>query len=103
MKNEKAKRLLPPVAIATVFSLLGWLGLPGRPPIYLDALPGFTIFLAFLAMPGTAFAAALAMVFSPQGVHGVNQFAWTIPPVNWFIYFGLTIMLRSLRRQWLTN
>jgi hypothetical protein len=99
MKIEKPKSLILPVAVATIFSLLGWLGLPGRPPIYLDALPGFKIFLALLAMPGTLVAVALAMVFSPQGGHGADQFAWIIPPANWFIYFGLAILLRSLRRQ----
>jgi hypothetical protein len=82
-----------------VFSIIGWFGMPDRAPTYLDAIPGVSIFKALFNLPGGFIAAALAMVFSPQGGHGIDQFFWIVLPANWVIYFGLTEAVRAILRS----
>jgi hypothetical protein len=47
-------------------------------------------------MPGGLVAAMFAMLFSPQGVHGMEEFDWIVLPANLIIYFGLFTILRGL-------
>jgi len=68
MNFGKLRSFLLPFTIATVFSIIGWFGMPDRAPTYLDAIPGVSIFKALFNLPGGFIAAALAMVFSPLGI-----------------------------------
>jgi hypothetical protein len=103
MNIGKVRSLLLPFTIATVFSLIGWFGMPDRTPTNLDAIPGVSILKAFFALPGIFFAVAVAAVFSPQGFHGGDQFLWIVLPANWIIYFGLTEASCSIRKRSLTK
>lgn len=67
--------------------------------MYVDAIPGFKIIEAFFALPGGFVAVIAAMLFSPQGFHGGDQFVWVVFPANLIIYFGLLTMLFSIRRK----
>lgn len=96
---EKLRPLILPVVIATLFAFVGWLGMPDRAPSYFNAWPGFVILEVMFALPGLTFAAVIAMVSSPQGIHGMDQFIWVIFPVNWVTYFILTTVVRSQRGQ----
>ena len=55
---------------------------------------------AMLQMPGAIVAALVAMLLSPQGGHGIDQFAWLIMPVTWLTYFLFIawLILRRLAR-----
>jgi hypothetical protein len=98
MRLEKLRDLFWPAAIAIVFSTLGWFGMPERPVVYADAIPGVKIIEVLFAMPGGFVAAAVASVFSPQGGHGIDRFLWIAFPSNLVIYFGLFTALFSRRR-----
>lgn len=92
MTARKSKMLFLSAALATFITYIGWAGthLPSSwLPYYIVGLPGFDIFAGLLSMPGIFLAVFLAMIFSPQGGHGEDQFAWLIPPVNWLFYFLL--------------
>jgi hypothetical protein len=82
--------------MAIILSTLGWLGMPERPVIYADAVPGVKIVEGIFAMPGGLVAAMFAMLFSPQGVHGMEEFDWIVLPANLIIYFGLFTIWRGL-------
>ena len=97
MRSEKLRHLFWPAIIAIVFSTLGWLGMPDRPLIYADANPGVKIVEVLFAVPGGLIAAFIAMLFSPQGVHGMEQVAWIVFPANLVIYFGLLTILFARR------
>jgi hypothetical protein len=55
--------------------------------MYVDAIRGFKIVEAFFGLPGVFVAVIAAMLFSPQGFHGGDQFVWVIFPANLIIYF----------------
>jgi hypothetical protein len=103
MKFEQLRRPFWPATLAIILSVLGWLIIPRRPVIYADAIPGVEIVEAFCALPGGFLAAMMAMFFSPQGVHGIEQFAWIILPANLVIYFALFTALFSNLREWRKN
>jgi|ERR1700719_1335280 hypothetical protein len=96
MNSEELRPHFWPGMMAIIFSTLGWLGMPERPVIYADAIPGVKIVEALFAMPRGLVAAMLAMLFSPQGVHGIEDFDWIVLPANLIIYFGLFTILRGL-------
>jgi hypothetical protein len=89
MNSEELKPHFWPGMMVIIFSTLGWLGMPERPVIYADAIPGVKIVEALFATPGGLVAAMLAMLFSLQGVHGIEDFDWIVLPANLIIYFGL--------------
>lgn len=37
--------------------------------------------------PGGLIAAGIAMVFSPQGGHGMDHYVWIMAPASWMVYF----------------
>ena len=41
---------------------------------------------AFLLLPGGLVPAGIAMIFSPQGVHGIGEYSWIMPPGSWLAY-----------------
>lgn len=51
MNSEKLRHHFWPGMMAIIFSTLGWLGMPDRPVIYADAIPGVKIVEALFAMP----------------------------------------------------
>jgi hypothetical protein len=60
--------------------------------MYVDAIRGFKIVEAFFGLPGVFVAVIAAMLFSPQGFHGGDQFVWVIFPANLIIYFVFLTM-----------
>jgi hypothetical protein len=89
--------LLSALAFSSVLSLAGWaaLSLAHRNDnwISLGYLGGF------LEMPGGFFAALLAMLFSPQGVHGIDDFEWAVLPFDLLFYFLAFYAFSLLRRR----
>jgi hypothetical protein len=47
----------------------------------------------FLELPGGMLATFLAAGFSPQGFHGIDDFAWVIVPFNLVFYFVLSLLV----------
>jgi hypothetical protein len=88
-----------PAVLAIAFSTIGWLGMPDRRVIFADAIPGIKELEVMFALPGGLLAALVSMIFSPQGGHGLDQFAWLIFPINLVIYFGLFNYLLTKRRK----
>ena len=65
MNIEKLRHHFWPSMMAIIFSTLGWLGMPERPVIYADAIPGVKIVEGIFTMPRGLVAAMFAMLFSP--------------------------------------
>jgi hypothetical protein len=42
---------------------------------------------ALLLFPGGLIAAGIAMIFSPQGGHGMDQYSWIMAPASWLAHF----------------
>jgi hypothetical protein len=84
--KPKISCMLRSALIATVLTIVGW-------ALY-NFVPTGSAFGKFcgiiggiLIMPGGFFAAFVAMLFSPQGGHGMSDYAWLIVPMTWVIYF----------------
>jgi hypothetical protein len=73
--------------------------MPERMQLFADAIPGVKEFEVMFALPGGLLAALVSMIFSPQGGHRLDQFAWLIFPINFVIYFGLFNYLLTKRRK----
>src|ERR1700723_1951825 len=54
---------------------------------------GVGIVGASLLFPGILFAGVWAMVFSPQGVHGLSDYEWIIAPASWIAYFAVGVVI----------
>jgi hypothetical protein len=84
-KNGIAVRWLVPTLVAIGITVVGWaaVNLPRKNESWLwVAVPGM-----FLELPGGMLAAFLAAGFSPQGFHGIDDFAWVIVPFDLLFYF----------------
>ena len=77
--------LFPSALLASVLTFVGWAALhlvPQKETRHWVIYPG-----GLLAMPGVLFSVAVAMIFSPQGGHGADDFSWLVVPVNSVFYF----------------
>ena len=89
MPKTTSGRIVLSLAIATALSLLGQMAVS-----YPIELP-FSFIIRNLGPtlvegPGGVFAAVLAVCFSPQGGHGLEDFMFTAVPFTWLFYFALT-------------
>ncbi len=72
--------------IATVLTVIGWTAFHFR---QLESGVGAicAIVSVLLLFPGGLVAAGIAMIFSPQGGHGMDQYSWLMAPASWLAYF----------------
>jgi hypothetical protein len=72
--------------IATVLTVIGW-----SASHFGQIQSGFgaicALIGAVLLFPGGLVAAGIAMIFSPQGAHGIGQYSWVMTPGSWLAYF----------------
>jgi hypothetical protein len=87
----KQKQVLTASALAACLALLGLIGL--RHLSYIEAVPGLEILLGIIAMPGIFVEVILEVVFSPQGFHDGQTFAWIVSPSNLVFYCTFFLFL----------
>lgn len=96
MTRPQKKQVLLASVLAVALATLGWIGMKHLP--YIDVAWGVEIFLAVIAMPGVVVEAALEAVFSPQGIHDGQAFAWVVYPSNLILYYIVSLfVLRGFR------
>ncbi|SRR6266581_2522770 len=97
MYNDAIKKLSSAVLLASVLTFLGWAALhlvPQKRNWNWVAYSG-----GMLAMPGVFFSVAVAMIFSPQGGHGADDFSCLVVPFNLIFYFMLFFLLFHRRKS----
>jgi hypothetical protein len=86
------------ILVAASLTFVSWAGLnlaPYRKNWFWVGYPG-----ALFSIPGGLVATLLAGLFSPQGFHGIDDFAWVVPPINLVFYFVVSfLILRRMRRN----
>jgi hypothetical protein len=86
--KPKISCMLRSALIATVLTIAGW-ALYSFVPTQSAFGKLCGIIGGVLIFPGGFFAGFWAMVFSPQGFHGISDYAWLIGPMTWVIYFAI--------------
>jgi hypothetical protein len=82
--------------LASVLTFIGWAALhlvPQKEAWHWVIYPG-----GLLAMPGVFFSVAVAVIFSPQGFHGGDDYSWLVVPVNSVFYFLVFFFLFHRRK-----
>jgi len=95
-RRKEALTYLLSAGLATVVTLLGWVAM--HYPASHKTIGWIRFVAVLLEFPGAVGAALAAMIFSPQGVHGLDDFAWMISPLNWmadFVFFSWLFLRRS--------
>lgn len=85
MHNYTIKRLSFVALVTSFLTFAGWAALhlvPQKQDWHWVIYPG-----GLLAMPGVLFTVAMAIILSPQGGHGADNFSWLVAPVNSVFYF----------------
>lgn len=92
--NEKFKARLLSFVLASIVTCVGWVCFTfkdrGGANVVIELF-------GLLLWPGGVLAAVVALLFSPQGGHGVEEYEWLVAPVSWLVYFA--IFLRIVRRR----
>lgn len=99
MLRGKTGTLGAAALVATTLTGMGWVG------TQLES-PGYWLWYdlgVMLLGPGGVIATIAAILFSPQGVHGIEQYDWMILPATWFFYFLLTVWILFRLIQMLTK
>jgi hypothetical protein len=97
MHNRTIKELSFAALLASVLTFAGWAALhlvPQKQDWDWVIYPG-----GLLAMPGGFFSVIVAMIFSPQGGHGADDFSWLVAPVNLAFYFIVFFFLFRRRKS----
>jgi hypothetical protein len=95
--RDRATRLSFIALLASALTFVGWAALnlvPQKQSWHWMIYPG-----GILAMPGVGLSVTVAMIFSPQGGHGADDFSWLVVPVNLVFYFMVFFFLLQRRKS----
>jgi len=87
IRRSGVRQFLNSAAASLLLTMIAWAPLNVLPQT--AEWRGLIIPAAFLSMPGGLVAALAAMLFSPQGGHGMDDYARLISPVNVVFYYLL--------------